>query len=97
MIKENTEKLKETKGSQSRRRFEGLVLNKSGVQTIRVSVDTLKMHPKYRKQYLRTKKYGVHDETGLAAPGDMVVFEECRPISKTKKWRVVSVSGKHTK
>lgn len=73
------------------RRFEGEVVNVSGSKTIRVLVRTIKTHPIYKKQYAVSKKYAVHDEHGRAHEGDMVLFEECRPISKTKRWTLVKV------
>ena len=43
---------------------------------------------------VRSKKYHVHDESNEFHPGDMVVIEECRPLSKTKAWRVVKLMEK---
>jgi small subunit ribosomal protein S17 len=73
------------------RRFEGDVTKISGEKTISVLVKTSKMHPKYQKQYAVSKKYLVHDEKGEAAVGNRVVFEECRPLSKQKRWRLVQI------
>lgn len=73
------------------RRFEGIVVANSGDQTISVQVDTTKMHPKYQKQYVTSKKYAVHDDQNQAAVGDRVMFEECRPYSKRKRWRLIQV------
>lgn len=73
------------------RRFEGEVVKISGEKTVSVLVKTRKMHSKYQKQYTESKKYAVHDEKNAAAVGDAVVFEECRPLSKNKRWRLVSV------
>lgn len=74
-----------------RRQFEGEVLSAVAPKTIRVRVRTTMMHPKYRKQYARSRTYAVHDEKGAAKRGDQVRFVECRPISKTKRWRLVEV------
>lgn len=74
-----------------RRRFEGVVMSTKENKTIHVSVDSIKSHPKYHKQYTRSKKYAVHDENGTAQVGDVVLFEECRPLSKTKRWTLVHV------
>ncbi len=79
-----------------RRQFRGEVVSLGGNKTIHVRTKSLKMHPKYRKQYAVSKKYAVHDETGNAALGNVVVFEECRPISKTKRWRLVRVLSSAT-
>ena len=73
------------------RRFEGLVTSAVENKTIHVLVKIVKMDPKYRKQYSTSKKYAVHDEKGRSKVGDTVVFEECRPISKTKRWTLISV------
>lgn len=73
------------------RTFVGEVVARNEQKTIRVIVHTTKMHAKYRKQYTTAKKYPVHDELGKAAVGDTVTFEECRPLSKTKRWRLVSI------
>ena len=76
----------------SRRRLEGVVISDKMEKTVTVRVDRVKTHPKYRKQYKVSKRYAAHDEKGEAAMGDTVVIEETRPLSKTKRWRVVAVS-----
>jgi small subunit ribosomal protein S17 len=58
-------------------------------KTIVVRVDRLRRHPKYKKYYRVSRKFKVHDEKGQYKPGDVIQFEECRPISKDKRWRVV--------
>lgn len=73
------------------RRFVGKVVRISGDKTIAAEVSTKVMHPKYRKQYTQSTVYAVHDEKNVAVVGDKVNFEECRPISKRKRWRLVSV------
>lgn len=73
------------------RQLEGTVISAAENKTIHVVVNTTKMHEKYRKQYVVSKKYAVHDEKGLAKEGDKVTFTECRPLSKTKRWRLISV------
>jgi len=73
------------------RQFEGVVSSVAEDKTIHVVVKTVKMHQKYRKQYSTSKKYAVHDEKNQAETGDQVFFEECRPISKTKRWRLIKV------
>ena len=77
-----------------RRQFEGEVVSVVENKTIHVLVKSIKMHPKYKKQYVTSKKYAVHDEKNEARVADKVVFEECRPISKTKKWRLVKKTKK---
>jgi len=58
-------------------------------KTVVVSVDRLKEHPKYHKRYRVTKRYKAHDEKGEYKEGDVVMIEECRPMSKDKCWTVV--------
>jgi len=82
------------KPARTARRFEGEVMSTVENKTIHVLVSTIKMHPKYHKQYKVTDKYAVHDEKSVAKVGDTVTFEECRPISKTKRWRLVGVTKK---
>jgi small subunit ribosomal protein S17 len=60
-------------------------------KTAVVLVQRIKLHPLYRKVIRRHKRYHAHDEGNAARVGDVVLLEECRPISKTKRWRVVDV------
>jgi small subunit ribosomal protein S17 len=76
-----------------KRQFTGEVVSVNENKTIHVLVQTTKLHPKYQKQYTTGKKYAVHDEKNEAALGNTVVFEECRPLSKTKRWRLVSIQA----
>lgn len=80
-----------TTQSANSRKFEGEVVSTSMNKTIIVRVDAMVLHSKYNKNYKVSKRYPVHDEKGVAKIGDTVAFEECRPISKTKKWRLVAV------
>lgn len=76
----------------ARRRLEGVVVSDKMEKTVTVRVDRVKTHPKYRKQYKVSDRYAAHDEKGEAKTGDKVTIEETRPLSKTKRWRVVSVT-----
>lgn len=69
----------------------GEVVKKSGDKTIKVITKTLKRHPKYEKVIRRTASFMVHDEAGSAVVGDKVAIISCRPMSKTKKWRLSKV------
>ncbi len=60
-------------------------------KTIRVEVEYLTKHSKYGKFVRRTARLHAHDEKGEARLGDRVEIMECRPISKTKNWRLVKV------
>lgn len=68
----------------------GVVVSNKMDKTIVVRVDRVKRHSKYEKPYTVSKKYKVHDEKNAHRIGDTVEFQECRPLSKTKKWRVVN-------
>lgn len=77
--------------SANKRKFEGEVVSTAMNKTVIVRVDTMAMHSKYNKSYKVSNRYPVHDEKQTAKVGDMVEFEECRPLSKTKKWRLIEV------
>ncbi len=74
-----------------KRDFIGQVVSNAMEKTIVVKRDAMKMHPKYKKAYRVSEKFHVHDENKKAKVGDTVKFTECRPLSKTKKWRLVAV------
>ncbi len=60
-------------------------------KTIVVHVERRFPHPKFKKVVTAYKKFYAHDEKGDAKPGDRVRIEETRPLSKTKRWRLVEV------
>ena len=60
-------------------------------KTIVVKVDTIKVHPRYKKVVRRSRKFHAHDEQNQAHVGDVVRIVESRPISKTKTWRLAEV------
>lgn len=72
-----------------KRRLQGVVVSDKMDKTLVVRVDRVKKHPKYKKRYTVSKKYKVHDSKGQFREGDKVVFAECRPLSRDKKWRVI--------
>ena len=72
------------------RSFEGTVVRDAMDKTIVVRVDRIVVHPKYKKRYRVSKRYKVHDEKNAYKIGDTVQFVECRPLSKEKRWRIVS-------
>ncbi len=67
----------------------GEVVSNKMQKTVVVKVVRLKEHPKYKRKYKVYKKYKAHAEIGEYHVGDKVVIEECRPLSKEKRWRVV--------
>jgi len=81
----------------SMRKFQGTVVSNKSDKTIVVSVIRTKLHPKYLKRFIVSKKYKVHDENNEYKAGDVVSFVECRPISKDKRWRVTGKIIKKSK
>ncbi len=73
----------------TQRLFRGTVVSDKMDKTILVRVDRVTMHPKYKKRYTVSRKYKVHDEKNAFHPGDTVLFSECRPLSRDKRWRVI--------
>ena len=73
----------------NKRSFTGTVVSSAMNKTITVLVISKKIHPKYNKAYKVSRKYHVHDEKGIAKVGETVKFVECRPLSKTKRWRLI--------
>ncbi|QOP40404.1 30S ribosomal protein S17 [Sulfurimonas marina] len=74
-----------------KREIQGNVVKIAGEKTITIVVERRVMHPRYHKVVKRFKKYLVHDERNEAKVGDEVVAIECRPLSKTKSFRLKSV------
>lgn len=73
--------------------------NKSGVvvsdkmdKTIVVEMNRMVMHPMYKKYVKKRVKYKVHDEKNTAKVGDTVTIEECRPLSREKRWRITGIT-----
>ena len=77
-----------------RRVLEGKVVSDKCDKTVTVIVERRVRDPLYGKIIRRSAKYAAHDETNTWKVGDEVSIEECRPLSKSKKWRVIS--GKAT-
>ncbi|WP_243342391.1 30S ribosomal protein S17 [Anaerococcus sp. AGMB09787] len=76
----------------NRRKVEkGVVVSDSMDKTITVLVENKIQHPVYKKRINRSKKYKAHDENNEAKLGDTVVIMETRPLSKTKRWRLVRI------
>ena len=73
---------------------EGLVVSDKMEKTIVVEVEDRVKHALYAKVIRRTTKLKVHDEQGVAGIGDRVQIMETRPLSATKRWRLVSVVEK---
>lgn len=69
----------------------GVVVGDRGDKTVTVLVERRLAHPLYGKQIKRSKKYRAHDEANECRVGDTVSIMETRPLSKTKRWRVVEL------
>ena len=80
--------------SQARRAIRGVVASDKNDKTIVVLVETHKRHSKYGKRVKYGKKYYAHDENNEAKNGDTVTIMECRKLSATKRWRLVSIDKK---
>jgi small subunit ribosomal protein S17 len=77
-----------------RRTLTGRVVSDKMQKTVTVVVERLVKHPIYGKVMTRSRKYHAHVDPNVAASGDLVEIEECRPISKSKAWRVTRVLEK---
>ena len=79
-----------------RRTRVGVVTSDRGDKTIRVQVDRLVKHTKYGKYIRRRTLFHAHDEKNECQKGDRVEIVECRPISKTKSWRLSRILGRES-
>ena len=73
------------------RTIEGRVVSNKMAKTVTVLLERQVPHPLYGKIVRRSTKVHAHDEAGECKEGDVVRIAECRPLSKTKNWRVVKV------
>lgn len=72
----------------------GIVASDAMDKTVVVTIERRFMHPKYKKFVKSQKRYKVHDETNECRVGDKVMIEECRPLSKTKRWKLKRILEK---
>ena len=90
-----TETTNTTAGTRGfRKTREGLVVSDKMPKTVTVEVEDRVQHPLYGKTIRRTKKVKAHDEANAAGVGDRVLLMETRPLSATKRWRVVQIIEK---
>ena len=75
----------------ARTTIQGVVTSIKNNKTITVTVSTERNHPLYNKRVGYSKKFAAHDEKNEAKLGDVVTIMACRPLSKTKKFRLVSI------
>ena len=76
------------------RKLTGRVVSDKMNKTVTVLVERKVKHPLYGKFVSRSKKYHAHDENNEFHPGDLVLIEETRPLSRTKTWKVVQLVEK---
>ena len=72
---------------------EGIVVSKKADKTAVVAVERLFVHELYGKAVKRLKRFNCHDEENKTHEGDKVLIAETRPVSKTKRWRVLKITG----
>ena len=72
----------------------GLVISTKMQKTVVIKVENRFSHPVYAKTMVKTKKYLVHDESEICNIGDQVLVQECRPLSKRKRWILAKVLSK---
>ena len=72
------------------RKLKGKIVSDKMQKTRVVAVTRLKLHPKYKKYYKITRRFKAHDENNEYKVGEEVIMEETRPLSKDKRWRIIS-------
>jgi small subunit ribosomal protein S17 len=72
----------------------GIVVSNKMQKTIVVKVENRYSHPIYSKIVIQTKKYLAHDALDECNIGDQVLVEECRPLSKKKRWKLIQIISK---
>ncbi len=77
-----------------RKTLTGIVFSDKMDKTVVVKVERLVRHPVYHKTIKRRKKFKAHDENNACRVGDKVLIEECRPLSREKRWRVKAILEK---
>lgn len=82
-----------TDNSDKLRTVDGRVVSSKMDKSVTVAIERKKPHPVYGKYIRRTTRVVAHDEGNACNDGDNVTIIECRPLSKTKSWRVVAING----
>jgi small subunit ribosomal protein S17 len=72
----------------------GIVVSTKMNKTIVVKVENRYSHPIYSKIMIKTRKYLVHDDIETCNVGDQVLVQECRPLSKKKRWKLIKILSK---
>ena len=89
-----SEQIPAPEAAKNQRQLTGRVVSDKMDKTVTVLIERRVKHPLYGKIVVRSKKYHAHDEANECKAGDLVTIEECRPISKTKAWRVARLIEK---
>ena len=92
MTQQSVNSTPSTAPTKSRRQQKvGRVVSNKTDKTIVVVVESLKKHRIYKRTYKQTKRFYAHDEQNTCQMGDLVRIEECRPLSKLKRWRLIEI------
>jgi small subunit ribosomal protein S17 len=78
----------------AKRTLQGVVTSSAGDKSATIMIERRIKHPLYGKIITRSTKLHVHDEANECNKGDTILIEECRPMSKTKSWRLVKIVEK---
>jgi small subunit ribosomal protein S17 len=89
-----TSEMNSTEPRNARKTREGIVVSDKMDKTVVVQVEDRVRHSRYAKTMRRTSKLKAHDEASTAGVGDRVLIMETRPLSATKRWRVVEILEK---
>ena len=81
-------------GKANKRTIQGVVTSSAGDKSATIMVERRIKHPIYGKFIKRSSKMRVHDESNECNKGDTILIEECRPMSKTKSWKLVKIVEK---
>lgn len=73
----------------AKKKLTGTIISNKLQKTVIVRVERIKKHSRYKRRYKIQKKYKAHNENKEYKVGDRVIIEECRPISKDKRWRTI--------
>lgn len=74
----------------AKKKLQGKIISDKMQKTVVVQVERIKIHPKYKRRFKMHKNYKAHNENAEIKAGDTVIIEECNPISKEKKWKVIA-------
>jgi small subunit ribosomal protein S17 len=78
----------------AKRTLQGVVTSSAGDKSATIMIERRIKHPLYGKIITRSTKLHVHDEANECSKGDTILIEECRPMSKTKSWKLVKIVEK---